>query len=107
MQLFKTLKTALYPSNVISCSKVIVSAVTLICICLFIDNVVTSITVLREGLFGSVSVDVTKGSLPGTFPGGFAAGQVVITSSPLSFAGSKRNVTFSAKVSPHSFAVIH
>ena len=87
--------------NVICCTKVIVSFSLP-----FIDNVVPSITVLREGLFGSVSVDVAKGSPPGTFPDGFAAGQVVITSSPLSFTGSKRSVTFSARVSAHSLAVV-
>ncbi|XP_068693739.1 adhesion G-protein coupled receptor V1-like isoform X3 [Montipora foliosa] len=64
------------------------------------NNVVSSITVLREGLFGSVSVNVATGSLAGTFPAGFSAGQVLISGSPLSFTGSIRNVTFSAIVGP-------
>lgn len=63
------------------------------------DNTVSSITVVREGLFGSVSVIVAMGFLPGTFPADFSAGQVLISGSPLSFTGSMKNATFSAMVS--------
>ena len=59
----------------------------------------SSITVVREGLFGSVAVDVAQGSPTGTFPNDFGAGQLVINGSPLSFTGSRRNVTFFATVS--------
>ena len=59
----------------------------------------SSITVVREGLFGSVAVDVAQGSPSGTFPNDFGAGQLVINGSPLSFTGSRRNVTFFATVS--------
>ena len=62
-------------------------------------NTVSSITVVREGLFGSVSVNVARGFLAGTFPAGFTAGQVLISGSPLSFTGSMKNATFSAVVS--------
>ena len=62
-------------------------------------NTVSSVTVVREGLFGSVSVNVARGFLAGTFPAGFTAGQVLISGSPLSFTGSMKNATFSAVVS--------
>lgn len=64
-----------------------------------LGNVVSSITVVREGFFGSVAVDVAQGSPTGTFPNDFGAGQLVINGSPLSFTGSRRNVTFFATVS--------
>ncbi|XP_015763361.1 PREDICTED: G-protein coupled receptor 98-like [Acropora digitifera] len=63
-------------------------------------STVSSVTVVREGLFGSVSVNVARGFLAGTLPAGFTAGQVLISGSPLSFTGSMKNATFSAVVGP-------
>lgn len=58
-----------------------------------------SIRVLREGLFGSATVDIRSGFPSGTF-GGFAAGKVLPASQLLSFTGSKNNDSISVQVSP-------
>ena len=63
-----------------------------------IDNTVPSITVIREGLFGSTTVNIRSGSPPGTFDG-FAAGKVLPDTKLLSFTGSKINDSFSVQVS--------
>ena len=65
-----------------------------------VDNTVPSIIVVREGLFGSATVDVKSGFPSGSFDG-FTAGQILPSIKSLSFTGSKRNESFSVQVSYH------
>ena len=71
-----------------------------ILLCLFVDNTVSSITVLREGLFGSATVDVRSGFPTGTFDG-FTAGKILPDSNLVSFTGSTKNRSISVQVSFH------
>ena len=70
-------------------------------LCLFIDNSVSSITVVREGLFGSATVDVRSGFPTGTFDG-FTAGKILPDSTLVSFTGSTKNKSISVQVSLQS-----
>lgn len=67
---------------------------------LFVDNSVSSIIVVREGLFGSATVDIRSGFPTGTFDG-FTAGKVLPDSNLVSFTGSTKNQSISVQVSLH------
>ena len=67
---------------------------------LFVDNSVSSITVVREGLFGSATVDIRSGFPTGTFDG-FTAGMILPDSKLLAFTGSAKNKSLSVQVSLH------
>ena len=65
---------------------------------LFVDNSVSSVTVVREGLFGSATVDIRSGFPAGTFDG-FTAGKALPDSNLVSFTGSTTNQSVSVQVS--------
>lgn len=67
---------------------------------LFVDNSVSSIIVVREGLFGSATVDIRSGFPTGTFDG-FTTGKVLPDSNLVSFTGSTKNQSISVQVSLH------
>ena len=59
-----------------------------------------SIIVVREGLFGSATVNIRSGFPSGKFDG-FTVGKILPDTKLLSFTGSKRNDSFSVQVSCH------
>lgn len=65
-----------------------------------VGNAVPSIIVVREGLFGSATVNIRSGFPSGKFYG-FTAGKILPDTKLLSFTGSKRNESFSVQVSCH------
>lgn len=83
--------------NKVSCFSYYITQIRL---CLFVDNTVSSITVVREGLFGSATVDIRSGFPQGTFDG-FTAGKILSDSNLVSFTGSTKNKSISVQVSLH------
>ena len=55
---------------------------------------------VREGLFGSATVDIRSGFPTGTFDG-FTAGKILPESNLVSFTGSTTNQSSSVQVSVH------